>query len=184
MRHRPSLTGVDHPTYRFMTSNYTPDMLSCYPEYWNEELELWSPSIMEWSKDNYLDIDMLSHCFMSDIWVIDYVWQRWIPPQTIAWPPTVPQTYSAVVTLNIGTKKNLNHGPHQWCSGLRTMMQVWICYPTVIWVLYESWTTSDRGGSPHRPQHNHKLYPRHTQLLPWKLEPIGQEVEPWSSSVV
>jgi hypothetical protein len=32
------------------------------------------------------------------------------------------QTYSAV-TLDIGTKK-LNHGPHQWCSGPRMVMQV------------------------------------------------------------
>ena len=52
-------------------------------------------------------MDMLSHCFMSVIWGMNYVWQRWITPQTTVWPQTTPRTCSAV-TLDIGTK-SLNH---------------------------------------------------------------------------
>ena len=56
-------------------------------------------------------------------------------------------------------------------GGPMTMTQVWIFYPIISGVLYESWTTSDRGGSPHRLPHDHKLHPWYTQMLPWILEP-------------
>ena len=46
---------------------------------------------------------------------------------------------------------------HQSCSGPRKMMQSWICYPAVLWMVYEAWTTSDRGESPHRPMHDLQL---------------------------
>ena len=62
--------------------------------------------------------------------------------------------------------KSLNQAPHQWCSGTMIMTHVWICYPTVIWVLYEAWTISDRGGSPHTPLDDLQLHLRHAQLLP------------------
>ena len=113
-------------------------------------------------------MDMLSHCFMSVIWVMKYVWHGWITLQTTTWPQTTPQTCSTV-TLDIGTK-SLNNDPHQWCSGPMIMMQVWIYYPTISWVLYQSWSTSARGGSPHKPHHDHTLHPRHAQLLPWISE--------------
>ena len=44
--HVPRLTWVDHPLYHHMTSNYTQDILSCYPGYWNQDLELWTLSVM------------------------------------------------------------------------------------------------------------------------------------------
>ena len=113
----------------------------------------------------------MSQCCMSIISGVDHVWQRWITPQTTSWPTTTLHTNSAV-TLDIAIKR-LNHGPYTFCSGEKLMMmtQVWIWYPTVIWVLYETWTTSDRGGSPHRPHHDLELHPRHAHLLPWILEP-------------
>ena len=103
------------------------------------------------------------------LYEIDHVWQVWITQQTTPWPQTTPQIYS-VVTLDIGAKR-LNNDPHQWCSGPRTIAQIWIRYPTISCVLYESWSTSARGGSSHRPPNDHKLHPRHAQLLPWILEP-------------
>ena len=39
MRHVPRQTWVGHPTDHGMTSNYTPEMLICYPGYWNQEFE-------------------------------------------------------------------------------------------------------------------------------------------------
>ena len=112
---------------------------------------------------------MLSHHFMNVIWVMKYVWHGWNTPQTTTWPQTTPQTRSDV-PLDI-IPKSLNNDHHQWYSGLRMMTQVWICYPTISWMLYESWSTSDRGGSPHRPPHDHKLHTRNAQLLPWILYP-------------
>ena len=47
------------------------------------------------------------------------------------------------------------------------MIHIWIWYPTVLWVLYETWTMSDRGGSPHRPQDYIQLHTGNTCLLPW-----------------
>ena len=92
-------------------------------------------------------MDILSHHSMSVIWGMYYVWHWWIIPQITTWPQTTPRTCSAV-TLDIGTKI-MKHGPHQWCSGPMMMMQVWICYPTILGV----WTASDMGGSPHRLHH-------------------------------
>ena len=40
------LTWMDHPTDNSMTSNYSPDILSCYPGYWNQDLEPWSLSVV------------------------------------------------------------------------------------------------------------------------------------------
>ena len=50
-----------------MTSNYTPDMLSCYPSSWTTKLEPWTSAVVWWSKDNDTCMDMLSQCFMSVI---------------------------------------------------------------------------------------------------------------------
>ena len=96
-------------------------------------------------------------CYPTVIWVLYEVWTT----------SPIPQTCSAVI-LGFVTK-SLNHGRHQWCSGPRMMIQVGICYTTVIWVLYEACTTSDRDRSPHRPLYNLELHPRHAQLLPWIL---------------
>ena len=116
-------------------------------------------------------MDMLSHCYMSVIWDKNHVWQAWISKQTMIWPWTSPQTCSAV-TLDIGTNRLKIQGPHQWCSGSgpRMMIPGWIWYASILLVLYETWTMSDRGESSHRPPHDLQLHPRHTQLLPWILE--------------
>ena len=106
---------------------------------------------------------------MSVVWGMDHIWQAWIASQTTAWSLTTVRTYSAV-TLDVGTR-SLNHRPHQWYSGLRMMVQIWICYRTILWVLCEVWTISDRFGSPHRLRHDLQLLPWHTQLLPCILEP-------------
>ena len=85
--------------------------------------------------------------------------------QTTTWPFTTPRTWSAV-TLGF-REKSLNNVPHQRCSCPRMMIHVWLCYPTVLWELYEVWITSDRGESPHRPQHDIQLHSGHAQLLLW-----------------
>ena len=86
------------------------------------------------------------------------------------------------VTLGFGIVKSLNNGSHQWCRVLRTMTQVWICYPTVPWVLYESWTTFDRGGSPPRSYHDLQRHPKYAHFYPGFRN--SKELEQWTSSVV
>jgi hypothetical protein len=80
----------------------------------------------------------------------------------------------------------MRHGPcltgmncptHQ---GPRLMIYVWICYPTVLWVLYEAWTMSDRGGSPHRPRHDIQIHPWHTQPWPW----ISEDPRAWTMILI
>ena len=51
-------------------------------------------------------------------------------------------------------------------------------------MLYEAWTTSDRGGSFPIPSHNHKLHPGYTQLLTWILEPGAWTMDLISGVVV
>ena len=102
---------------------------------------------------------------MSIILCMDHVWQGWITPYTNEWPPTMPRE-SSPVTLVL-SPMSLNHAPHQCYSGSMRMIHVWICYLTVLLMLYEAWTTSDRGRSPHRPYHDLQLHPVHVQLLPW-----------------
>ena len=80
----------------------------------------------------------------------------WITPQPTPWHPTTPQTYLGCYYPGFSLK-SLNNVPHQWCSFPRLMIHVWICCPTVLWTLYEACTTSDRGGSPHRPQYQIEL---------------------------
>ena len=46
MSHEIRLTGVDNPPDHTMTSNYTPDTISCFPGYWNKELEAWTSSVV------------------------------------------------------------------------------------------------------------------------------------------
>ena len=43
-----------------------------------------------WSKDDETCMDMLLHCFISDIWGTDNIWQGWIIIQATNWPPTTP----------------------------------------------------------------------------------------------
>ena len=112
---------------------------------------------------------VLSHCYMSIIQVADHIWYGWITSQSIASPPTIPQTCSTGVTPVFGTQ-SLNHVTHQWCSGPRIITKVLIYYPTVLLVVYEACTTYDRVGSPHVPQYHLELHPRHAQMLPRILE--------------
>ena len=113
----------------------------------------------------YICMDMLFYCFMSVLCSMVFIWQGWITSQTTAWPPITPRTCSAV-TLSFG-KESLNNVPHQRCSDRTKIINLFICYPTVLWVLYEDCITCDRGESPHRPQHDLQLHPGHAQLLPW-----------------
>ena len=39
MSHEVCLADVDHPLDPTMTTNYTPNILICDPEYWNQDLE-------------------------------------------------------------------------------------------------------------------------------------------------
>ena len=152
MRNVRCLTGEKHPTGHSMTmtSNYTTYMVSGFLCSQSQGSEQWTSVVELWSKDDDACMDLLSHGFVSVIWGMDHVWQRRITPQTTSLPPTTPRTCSAV-TLFFWGGKSLYNVPHQWCSGPMKMTQVWICYPTVIWVLYKAWTTYGRGESPHRP---------------------------------
>ena len=84
-------------------------------------------------------------------------------PHTYGWPPTMPNECSAV-TLVLGPK-SLNHASHQCYSDPKMMNSSLICYPTVLWILYEA-CTSDRGGSPHIPLNDLQLHHWHHQQLP------------------
>ena len=66
-------------------------------------------------------------------------------------------------TLVLG-RKSLNHAPQQQHSDQRTTMHIQIYYPTVLRVLYEAWTMSDRGGQPHKPQNDIQLHARYAQV--------------------
>ena len=103
-------------------------------------------------------IPLFYECYMKHVQRL----QAWISKQTMSWPPTTTRICSDV-TLHIRTK-SLHHGTHQWCShcGLSMMIPGCIWYATVLWVLYEAWTLSDRGGSPHRLRHSLQLHPWHT----------------------
>ena len=50
------------------------------------------------------------------------------------------------------------------------MIPIWTCYPTISWVYWEAWITSDRLESANRLVHDHQLHLRHAQPLPWILE--------------
>ena len=126
MRHVPCLTGMDHLTDHNITSKYIQDRLSCYPGCRNPEIEPWTSSVVEWSKDDDTGMDMISLCLVSVIGGIDHVWQGWIDPhttispqsvciipQTTVSPPTAPQPHSAV-TLYIGTKSS-----RSWSSSVK-----------------------------------------------------------------
>ena len=105
MRHGLSMTGVDNHTYRNVISNYTLDMLSCYPRFRNQKLEPCTSSVMEWSKNDGKCMDMLSHCFICVIWDTDQVWQGQTTIYITSWPPTTPQTWPSVVTLVLGNTR-------------------------------------------------------------------------------
>jgi len=95
------------------------------PRAWT--MDLISGVVVQWWWETY---GYAIPLFMSVIWGPNQVRQGWISPQTTTWPQTTPVTYSAV-TLDNGNK-SLNHVPHQCHSGPRMMIQLWICYPTVI----------------------------------------------------
>ena len=65
MRHGQHLTAMDHSTNHWMTSNYVPGMLRCYPGFQTQELELYTSSVVEWPKYDDTYIDMLSDYFIS-----------------------------------------------------------------------------------------------------------------------
>ena len=77
--------------------------------------------------------------------------------------------------------KSLNHGPHQWCSSLRTMTQVWICYPTVneCYMRHEL----HLAGVDHLIDH-HMTTKYTPDILSYYPGYWIQELEPWSSSVL
>ena len=159
MRHRPRLTGINHPTDHWMTSNYTPGVLSWYPVYFGK-MSLYNVP-HQWCSGPRKMI-MVWICYLTVLCVLYEAWTTYdrgespITPQSTVWPPT---TCSAVTQV-FGIK-SLNHGPHQWCSGPRMMVHGWIFYPTISWALYEACTMSDRSGSPHSPQHHLGLHPRY-----------------------
>ena len=72
-------------------------------------------------------------------------------------------------TLLFGTM-SLNYALHQWYSCPRVMIHVCICYPTVLWVIYEAWSTSDRERQTHLPHHDLQLHSGYAHLLHWFLE--------------
>ena len=97
-------------------------------------------------------MDILSHCFMRVLWCLYHVWQGESSHKQ-KHDLQLHQRHAQLLHWVLKTK-SLNNVPHQWCSGPRMLIHVWICYSTVLWVLYETWTTYDRGESPHRPHHN------------------------------
>ena len=125
---------------------------------------------------------MLSHSFESVTWGMKNFWWGWATPYTASQPPTTPKTCWAIM-LSLGTA-SLNHVPHHWCSGPRMNIHVRMCYPTVLWMLYEAWATSDRVGQPHILHHDLQLHSRHARLLRCLLEPWTWTMHLISSIVV
>ena len=117
---------------------------------------------------------------MIQVWIYyptvsQVLYESWSMSDSCGWPYRPHHDHKLsqtllVVTLYIGSK-SLNNDPNQWYSNLRRILQVWICYPTISWVCYESWSTFDRGGSSHRPPHDYKPHLRDAQLLPWIFKP-------------
>ena len=101
------------------------------------------------------------------------------------------------VTVVFG-KKSLNNVPHLWYSGVTLFMRViWVMdhlwqddgtsmdvISHCLWVLYEAWTMSDRGESPHIPMNDLQLHPWHAQLLPWFSIPGAWTMHLVSTAVV
>ena len=61
MIHESYLTGVDHPTYQNMMSHYTPDVISCYTGFRNQDIGPCTLSVVSWSKNDDAGMDMLSN---------------------------------------------------------------------------------------------------------------------------
>ena len=112
---------------------------------------------------------MPPQCFMSVICGMDYIWQWLITLQITKWSQPTPPTCSAL-TLILGPKI-LNCVTCHLCSGPRMMVGLWICYPNVVWVLYEACTKIHMDWSPHRSQHDLQLHSRHAQMSSWFSDP-------------
>ena len=152
-----------------MNFNYTTDMVSYYP--WFLRKRAWTMYLIsgvvvqEWWYMYRYAISLFYDCYTRNglhLTELNHL-------QTTTQPPIASNTCSTVTLLGVG-KKSLNNIPHQWCSDPMRMIHVWICYSTVLLVLYEAWIISDRGETPHRPQYDIQLYPGHAQLLTWPSE--------------
>ena len=100
IRHRQCLIGVDNTIDHSTTSNYAKDIPAWiyYLTDFGGLYEAWaicerggqhnSQVIVQWSKENDICMDMLSHCCWSVIRDIDNVSQVWTTPRTTTEPPT------------------------------------------------------------------------------------------------
>ena len=182
MKHELYLTGLDHPLDHHMTSNYTKDMLSCYPGY--EKQGDW---IFLVNSGVVVEGWRCSYWYTTVLWVLYEAWTTCDRDGSPLIPPHVhtPHFRSAqLLPCVTKKKKGLSRVPYHWYSGARMMIPVWTYYPTVLWVLYEAWTTSGRLGSPNRPQRDLQIHFRHAQLLDWILEQRGWTMVLISSVVV
>ena len=131
--------GRSHiPNHFFQVHLGHAQLLYCLlePRDWTKHLI--SGVVVQWQIFIYVyDIPL----FFSVIWGMDNVWQRRATINIISRTPTTPQTCLAFVLLFV--IKRLNHSPHQWYSGPRIIIHVWIFYLIVLWVLNEAWATSD-----------------------------------------
>ena len=160
-RHVSHLTGVDHPTYYNITSSYTWDIVSCDPGYWNQELQPCTSSVIEWSKLGWI-------FYPTVLWVLYETWttsDRGVSPHIPHHHLQLHPWHAHLLPLFLEPRAG-KHIPHQWCSCPIIMTQILICYPTVLGVLYETWTMSDTGGSPHRPLYDLQPHLMHHHLLP------------------
>ena len=131
MRHGQRLPGVNHLTYHIITSNYVPDMITCYPGYRNEELEPFNSIsgivVQEWWYMYWYAIIRFYECYMRD-------GSRLIggvSPHRPRHHLRLHLRHAQLLPFDLVISKSLNYVPHQWCSGPRMMAQVCVLCPTV-----------------------------------------------------
>ena len=106
---------------------------------WNIYTLSW---VMEWTKEDDANMDIVSYYCRSlgGVYSILIVMKsQW----GLKLPPTTPHTCSAIwLGLHLPQSQVRIFTLSGWWSSPspRRMMQVWICYPTIIWVLKVTWS--------------------------------------------
>ena len=104
---------------------------------------------------------------LQEYWrMYDHIWKVWNMSKVISLPPTTPQTCCSNVILVFWPRLKIETCTStMWYSGPRMMMQVWIYYPTVTWVLSCACAMHDRCEICQRSHHPFQPHPKYAAQL-------------------
>ena len=131
MRNGQYLTGNNHPIYHSIIFNYTQDMISCYaalshflePRAWTTYLSIAVVVQGHWYMYIYAN-PMLYECYMRH--------EKCLTGNHHPIDHSMISTYTQVILRGkaLSGTRSLNYAPQKWHSGPRTMVDIYICYPT------------------------------------------------------